>query len=787
MAVSRSMKIKLVPYNFSGYREDSLTTGERFEVNKSFLLLSSKPIPMASELNRTKGAKIYCEVTITNYTSSGNTIKYLPIYLGIHKNITQGVLSNSCAFMSCYFTKTEDLNTFYKDAERSSKVIITESVDNLNTRIPILNSVIGLGIDTTDPSKITLTMYSDGDMFYQFTPNFLKKGLDDIWYFAVYSKLNERLAGQVNFGRIPMQHLPEGYVSLHNYYYGTNNPTEVMPDSDEKVVQVFIPSQIETIEDTRYKVNPLTNRRDIYLEHNDPNMIHLNNMTFKMTSLESTPTNIDRSNITYINLPCLSNIPLYLEVSIQEGQIVEDMFGSDLYIGIPIEIGLSSSKSTLRTKSFRFCLYYPKKGNYTSYAIIDSVSSSYTFTPKTNIYPVQPNVIGLIFDRTNSKITIIVDNDVFAVVDIPSECNFSDNTKEAFIFFKSADAAYTGTLYGYVNVGDSLLTNDIGNEAITFYEYWNELPLRQYMQPYPSFDCRIRVGNEKEQAYKDIVSTLYVPRQATYQELDDGSNILYGDDGVCKDIISILRIPELSFQEFDNNSAVETLYDSTATYEDPSNTLYDISAEDQVSVSGGSDKGLYKDLLSTVWVPPQSNYIETNDEDGLTLFYENDLLSKEIESFLYIHHSDYDFEVSDDGLTIITPDGYYTNITTDLVSMLRVPIPTYQESNDGLYALYRDDGDRDAVYSDIISSLYIAHNYQESNNGLTVIYGNNDRMNVDILGVVHLLRSNYKGFGNGLNVLYNTYNTISDTEPHNNEPDVDLATLKAKITSDGKD
>ena len=786
MAVSKTMKIKLVPYNFSGYRDDSLTTGERFDINKPFLLLSSKSIPMASELNGTKGAKIYCEITITNYISSG-TVKYLPIYLGIHKNITQGVLSNSCAFMSCYFTKTEEFNTFYKDAERNTKVVITEPVDRLNTRIPVLNSVIGLGIDTTDPSKITLTMYSDGDMFYQFTPNLLKKGLDDIWYFAVYGKLNERISGQVNFGRIPMSYLPEGYVSLHNYYYGTNNNSSDMPDPDAKVTQVFIPSQIETVEDTRYKVNPLTNRRDIYLEHNDSSMIHLGNMTFKMTSLESTPTNINASNITYINLPCLTNVPLYLEVSVQEGKITEDMFGSDLYIGIPIEIGLSSSKSTLNTKSFRFCLYYPKKGNYTSYTIVDSVSSSHTFTPKTNIYPVQPNVIGLIFDRTNSKITIIVDNDVFAEVDIPPECNFSDNTEEAFIFFKSADAAYIGTLYGYVNVGDSLLTNDIGNEAITFYEYWNELPLRQYMQPYPSFDCRIRVGNEKEQAYKDIVSTLYVPQQANYQELDDGSSILYGDDGVCKDIISILRIPELSFQEFDNNSAVETLYDSTATYEDPSNTLYDVSAEDQVSVSGGSDKGLYKDLLSTVWVPPQSNYTETNDEGGLTLFYDNDLLSKEIESFLYIHHSDYDFEVSDDGLTIITPDGYYTNITTDLVSMLRVPIPTYQESNDGLYALYRDDGDRDAVYSDIISSLYIAHNYQESNNGLTVIYGNNDRMNVDILGVVHLLRSNYKGFGNGLNVLYNTYNTISDTEPHNNEPDVDLATLKAKITSDGKD
>ena len=262
------------------------------------------------------------EVTITQHPRNDN-IRHIPLYLGVHKEPSMGILANDCILGSLYYTVAQDYEI--RERHRGSTDEAKQNVPKLYARIPIVNTVIGMGVSIEDN---TITFYSDGKLFYSITPTtFIMKNSIDRWYFAIYNELYETLHGKVNYGRYRTKYLPEGYTNLYAHLATIEKPKPpdiVTPPYDsrdsvkaEMLINGSTENSIAPIEDDKRRHPRIIIKKTGETVNNNTKIV-----------MSSNPSDPDMATI---NFPCPIDQKVYIEINVKEGSM-KDM---PTIIGIP--------------------------------------------------------------------------------------------------------------------------------------------------------------------------------------------------------------------------------------------------------------------------------------------------------------------------------------------------------------------------------------------------------------------------------------------------------------------
>lgn len=527
LRIDQPIRIRPVSYNHLSEPDPSLVSGEFFNCNNPFLILSSRSIP--------KDQKVYMEVTITEHPRNDN-IRHIPLYLGVHKEPSMGVLANDCILGSLYYTMAQDYEI--RERHRGSTDEAKQNVPKLYARIPIVGTVIGMGVSIADN---TITFYSDGKLFYTITPTtFIMANSTDRWYFAIYNELYETLHGRINYGRYKTKFLPEGYINLYNYLDSLVPekppviPTPPYDPRDSRKAEFMMSGKTENIiapieEDKRRHPRVIVKKTGELVN---------NNTKISMTS------NPDDPDMATINFPCPIDQKVYIEITVKEGTMKEKIYG------IPMIVGISDRINDDSHKSFALDLFHRNGDTYLAHSTIDGEKRYHRFEEILNpSSPVQPITMGILFDLQGGYISIITDNSVFSKVPI-QRVSFDDEGGLYYIYFKSADDVYTGELSLIVNSGEDRIDFDLNWDEKTVYDYWND-SLRFYLEQVPEFECRIKVRPYYTEFNSFFPCTITVPRVGDIVKgFTPGLNMLMDSYNVITDTEKHINSPEIGVFDF---------------------------------------------------------------------------------------------------------------------------------------------------------------------------------------------------------------------------------------------
>ena len=576
--IDNPIKIKPIAYNELHEPCPKIISFENFSYNNKFLILSSHAIPSSGNW--------YMELTITS-KSSNYDFRYIPLMLGIHREPFKGILRADYILGSIYYQRGQKL--YYKEyvADKYLTVDnyrgITHIPEKLYTSLPIKSippnenspiwkGVIGLGVNLRD--KI-LSIYKDGILLYTMTDITEFNTLTGYWYFAIYGAEQALVSGKINYGRykflykdIIKDKYEITYKSLYDYHYPPEEITYHPPIIYEPPYPDLHRADFNCSINVENEISPIdyiTKNRYIYLEHKVQEMTNLDDvLQFKMYANRGNTA----PDMTTINVPCpCEQFPVYFEMSVQEAQIVRDKYAVDKYIGIPVEVGLTIKKNDYKQKSFRVSLYREKGQDYKAYAVynelvedkdhvlVETMQEILIDFPQAQnpATPVQPDIMGFLFDRRNNKITLYTAGTIFCEIPI-QVVDFSDPKDIAYIFIKSADHVYSGYLKGIVNVGEETIQLSLPEGAVTLYDYYIE-SIRWFLtEPFPEFSCQLRVKNRKNDYSSDILGHVYLPpnKDEHWNGFDRGLNLLHKDFSIVEDVEEKRNTPYLSFIMFQN-------------------------------------------------------------------------------------------------------------------------------------------------------------------------------------------------------------------------------------------
>lgn len=549
-----NIRIRPIAYNYMSEPDSTITTSESFRCNQRFLIVSSRAIQRVTPS--------YMEITVTQYNTE-SLVRHVPLYLGLHKDPYLGITGNDCILGTIYYTRDKDFHIFEK---RKGEITPYETdVGRLGARIPIVDTVIGLGVD---PIEETISIYSNGALFYKFTPtNISIRNSEDPWYFAIYYNRGEYISGKINYGRYKCKYLPAGYKTLYQSYFENevyeNNSlftASMIVDGMEYNGQKYynITSKLEA--ENQFSNITTDNKILPHLDYNKITMRYANDdHMFRMNHLQSWNAT-DDPDLAYVTLPCPNTEKVYMELTIKEGELLRDI------IGIPIEIGIANDQTDITDKSFRVRLYRIRGGGYLSASYQSGIQQWYDDAKILNpAAPVQPRTIGIIFDLANSMIYIMTEGTVFAEFKIEG-VDFKDPYTAHWIFFRSAEQAYANYLLGEVNFGEDIVETDLEvYDCKSFYDYWNDA-LR-----FPwSMDilCRMKVRPYRTTYNVVIWSKLYVAQQKAYfNNFENGLNMLYNTFNMLSDEEPPNSVPVLNAFDF-NTAMKEDLKNISKKYKD---------------------------------------------------------------------------------------------------------------------------------------------------------------------------------------------------------------------------
>lgn len=576
--VYNPIKIKPIAYNELDEPCPKIISYESFSYDKQFLILSSHAIPVSGNW--------YMELTITS-KSSDYDFRYVPLMLGIHREPFKGVLRADYILGSIYYQRGQKV--YYKEYVSDKFLVVdgyrgvTHIPERLTTSLPIKSippneespiwkGIIGLGVNLRDK---TISIYKDGILFYTITNITEFSALTGYWYFAIYGSERALVSGKINYGRYKFLYNNTiknkyniTYRSLYEYYYPPESSTYHPPVVYEPPYKDLYRADFDcsiNVENEAVPIDYINKKRYIYLEHKVHEMTNLDDvLQFKMYANRGNTA----PDITTINLPCpCEQFPVYFEMSVQEASIVKDQHAVDKYIGIPVEVGLTIKKNDYVQKSFRVSLYREKKQPYKAYAVynilvedndhvvVEQMHEEMFEFPQTQnpATPVQPDIMGFLIDRQSNMITLYTAGTVYCEIPIQG-VDFSDAKDLCYIFIKSADHVYQGSLKGKVNVGEDTIQLTLPPNAVTLYDYYIE-SIRWFLtQPYPEFKCQLRVKSNITKLFNDILGHVYLPpnKDEHWNGFDRGLNLLHKDFSVVEDAEERRNTPYLSLITFYN-------------------------------------------------------------------------------------------------------------------------------------------------------------------------------------------------------------------------------------------
>ena len=92
----------MCPYDIDALPKETLCNdGLNFSLNEVALLICNKAVP--------RDGRIYFEFTVTSYNAI-QVIRNIPLYVGVHKEPSFGVLNADCCIGSIYYEEGKDFD-----------------------------------------------------------------------------------------------------------------------------------------------------------------------------------------------------------------------------------------------------------------------------------------------------------------------------------------------------------------------------------------------------------------------------------------------------------------------------------------------------------------------------------------------------------------------------------------------------------------------------------------------------------------------------------------------------
>lgn len=526
LIVNDSTKIKAIGYDRQSLLDDSIAPdGINFDYTGNFLLIANKAIP--------KDSQVYMEFTVNYYTME-KEIRHIPLMVGIHKEPSFGVLNSDCCLGALYYTKNSwyvgidsvEYIAFRIIEKYAAREMVNRYNQSVTSPMPIKNSVIGIGINMR---ANTINIFVDGNLFYSFSPNLFNMDEDEAGvYFAIYSsESNKTLKGTLNFGRYGTKFLPDGYSSFYQEIYGKKYSDFVIES------RIIVGSNYNnTIHHDVLECNftldndlaPVKDgRRDLELIPNHDSMkyyVDLNKTIENKHAFQFSP-NIEDPEYAYINYPLDKYKRLYFEFYSSSATIIDN------YLGIPISIGLTKDPTDLSQASFKIDLYHLRTDGYhviTTQSGFKFIEGNYTI--ENPIYPIQPNIIGVIFDLYNNTIELYTEGILFTKVK-SNIIDFSLCDEPVYAFIESAADKFTGTGHIICNFGTKnppsrsytddnfRYTNLVDEDAVLslwyYYNYTVKTPYYNGVDRVCDIISTIKVISDKLVYGKNIYAKIIVP------------------------------------------------------------------------------------------------------------------------------------------------------------------------------------------------------------------------------------------------------------------------------------
>ena len=568
-------KIKIIPIGYdnkSVYREDMALSDGKFSASTPFIILSNKPIP--------KHVKSYFEFKVTDFKRN-ELYRHLPLYVGIHKEPSSGILSTDFSLGSIYYTRRQDFETY----EQYNKSAYCEhyKVTGKKERIPSKNDIIGVGVD---PDYNQINIFVNGHPFYSFAPREFEINDEDDFYFTICSRVFENISGYINYGSAPFEYKPDGYISLNQYYF------ERYPFSSEIIGNVsFLSNDDSTnnyysnrikygvefgmtvhVENDLAPLGSNLNERKTYIEPNlgdvqlyDPN----NKNSFIIYSENQNP-----ADYAYFPYPIPSDQKIYFEFNCKEAPM------DNGYVGLPIQIGIADHKEIEKSvtdssyKSFSIDLFRKDYNYYYANVTLNDKTIHYPIrTVYGPVYPMEGDTIGVLLDLKDQTIKIYNNNTLYMTADLneylwyaddtrtfvsseKSKIYFNDIHENYYFFIKAYTDSFTGNGHMLFNLGEPENKDPLKYHALydnkdimTYWYYYNYNIRKLY---YKDLEFVLTTLPYHINVSKNITCSIYVKSKYDGNDLDfgPGLNMMYDTYNIISDSEEKANVPDLTAFEF---------------------------------------------------------------------------------------------------------------------------------------------------------------------------------------------------------------------------------------------
>ena len=548
-------------------------------------------------------------VTIENTNNNTKTIydlsdeeqkaaisSYISQYKYVNRYLGGGILETEFCVGSVFTTNTRDSFTVL---QRTGDIVLTTDTDTGKTKstlpemrytlinresdmvLPLINDSIGLGVDS---SNNIITIFVNGNKLYDFSPDFEIGDSSDYFLAMYYSMFGSTVSGLFNLGLNYTKYKPDGYDDIYSIYYDNSGNFIDDIDLDASIDKSNISISYHNIEkDPTKKFFPIITSLDgsyscpitFIFNHLDMEILSSNNQ-FRIHA--NTFTIETEPDIAILKNPIPVDTKIYFEI------LLDDVYISSDYVGIPISIGfMKSDNSNASNPEFSsiyknsyiidlykyikqgFNLYYYENGTKHEDGIISMMNP---ITPSLNftigcLIDIENNLLALYTSKllfckiSLSKLNIDTTNDIVRLFIIsyptmmsnPSNYNLLDSYNRSTIFtLISGNENEIFRSSNIVSTGSAISLND-------YYNYYIIRRLYNYNENTDDngIDIRfsIRVPSESVISYYINFSIDVNTMTDEDQDMAGGINQLWSTYNKVSDIKAHNNTPDISIYDID--------------------------------------------------------------------------------------------------------------------------------------------------------------------------------------------------------------------------------------------
>ena len=426
--------------------------GINFDTSEPGIIIGNRPIPGS--------VPIYFEVEILDCTHPIG-LRYIPIYLGIHKEPSLGILNANCCLGAAYFIEDKDYDIVEQYGQTPN--LIHQVPDKIWSRVPAKSDTLGVLID---PITNTITIYNNEKKFYSFSPKkcVIREGL---YYPTIYFSTNYRVKGRVNFGKFKFDFPKDGAFSLYSYYFRGDFYIGSIPFSYEVIPVVSwlhlrkdVPFNFEMQSD--YNIGDYVS---VVCKSNGASIDNNSYRDYTIFKQSNVTDYLKYGHSIFSEKQIPKRTKVYLECSVKNGTMAK------YTAGIPVSLGITNSDTSVEYKSSLLVPYHDRQSAYRLHNTISgNRKTEYLYDVLTPIAPSQGKTIGIAFDIENNLITYYFNNIKFFEYHLPM--GMWDYRDEIYFVIHN-EGLFSGSVECSVNFGESKFTYSPPVGYISLFDYYN--------------------------------------------------------------------------------------------------------------------------------------------------------------------------------------------------------------------------------------------------------------------------------------------------------------------------